>query len=908
MKKTLDTPFERVYFINHSHIDHTWWDSPEACKKRNDEIINVLLDISALNPQFKFSYETTAALMEYLARYPERKEEVCGLLNSHRLDIGGLYASANADACSEETIARNFYFGKRWLEKVLRYSPRIAKEYDTPGHAFQMPQLLRSAGMDVFVISRGPHGCFYWVGPDGSEALTCCIPYNWSYWRKLGVSFDETERRMPAELERGAASFPGSSLLIPDGDDMTLPNECLVDIVRRWNEQYDRPKLALSTLDEFVDAIRPLKLPQRSGDMPNLWVGIHSLQIEATRDSKLVQNLLPTAEALHVLLSVHKNDFGGYPAEKIDSCWMRTLLVADHNWGGKDQTRHGAEGDEYKRGLAAAALRDCRRLIEDAFEGLSGMLLGKETPTDMPVFVFNPVAWNRTDVASVEVKCGVPGLEGIAVANAEGGSVPFAATVLEKHGDDTIRRARVDFLCRDLPSLGYLTYHIKPVVGAGTGRKETEVSVQQLDVGEVIPACPTGTNQSTSTGSVDAHSVGANSFAHSPLCEQQQSSPFCKRGEGGFPDRTLENRFYRVEFSEDGTCIKNLFDKELGLELAGKFKTSLGPFEFEFGMFELFGIGLKLSVPDQSFFENPENQGTGESVSPTGEVWRASDYPATVRIESNSDLSKSIIAESEFVESKRCQRVVLYDGLKRIDLHFELDWGGKPDTALYLQMPNTLMSGQKFIDVPFAVHREGNELMDFWIDESSPLKFKLRGMQDWVCFEDEGRGFAIATRWPMIDFTLVPSFPLMWTNNDSGFFFGERYLQKGKHRFSFSITSYKGSWLENRIHHWGKQWSKPLLSVIGQTEPIRRSQSYLSVEPTNIIVSAVKKAHDDAVVVRLYEITGKKTEARLNSSFPIKLAALTNLIETVSESLPAQQGFVNLSFNPFEIKNVKLYL
>ncbi|MBI5116742.1 hypothetical protein HZA56_09740 [Candidatus Poribacteria bacterium] len=881
--------------MNHSHIDHTWWDSPEACKRRNDEIINGVLDACASNPQFKFSYETTAALMDYLTRYPQRNAEIRKLLDTRRLDIGGLFASANVDACSEETIARNFYFGKRWLEKTFGYSPGIAKEYDTPGHALQTPQLVRSAGMDVFVISRGPRGCFYWVGPDGAEILTCSIPYNWSYWRKLGVSFEETERRLPDELQKGAASYHGANLLVPDGDDMTVPNLRLVEIVNRWNEAYDRPKLVLSTLDEFADSIRPLKLPRRSGDMPNLWVGIHSLQIEATRDSKLVQNMLPIAEALHVLFSISKNDFGTYPAEEIDSCWMRALLVADHNWGGRDKARHGPEGDEYKQGLAAAALRDCRRLVERAFDGLSNALMGKEAPTDMPVLVFNPVAWERTDVASVEVKCGVPGLGAIEVVNHKNEPVPFGIAVLEKHRDDTIKRARAAFLCCDLPSLGYSTYYIKPVVESASASSVLADSPahgdgQSLDVGarRAVPLQQNIESVKNETNVPQSIDVGA----------QHASSS----------NGAIENQFYRIEFSEDGSCIKSLYDKELGLELAGKFKTSLGPFEFEFGMFELFGIGLKLTVPDQSFFENPENEGTGESVGPTGEVWRASDYPATINVENNGSLSKSIIAEGGFVNSKRRQKVALYEGLKRIDLHLELDWGGKPDTTVYLQMPNTLMNGRKFIDVPFAVHRDGNELMDFWIDESLPVKFKLRGMQDWVCFEDGGHGLAIATRWPMIDFTLVPAFPLVWTNNDSGFFFGERYLQKGKHVFSFSLTSYKGNWLENGIHRWGKQWPKPLLSYICQTEPIESARSYLSVDAKNIIISALKKAHDeDAIVVRLYEIAGKKTDARLHTSFPLKRATLTNLIETASRNLILRQGFLNLSFNPFEVKTVKLY-
>jgi alpha-mannosidase len=809
-----------------------------------------MLDTCASNPEFKFSYETTAALLAFLERKPERTDEMRALLKAGRLDIGGLFVSANADACSEEAIARNFYFGKKWLEDVLGYSPTIAKEYDPPGHTLQMPQLIRSSGMEALAISRGPQGVFSWLAPDGSEILTCCVRYNQSYWRKLGVSYEETEKNLPAELERAATMYAGPDLLILDGDDMTLPNPRLPEIVEQWNQNYDRPKLALSTLEDYVRRVRRRGLPHRSGDMPNLWAGIHSLQVDTIRDVKTLQNLLPFTEALHTFLGVQKQSFERYPIEKIDSCWRRILLVADHNWGGKDETRHGPEGDEYKRALALETLRECRKLIEQAFDGLSKALLSEESTAEMPVLVFNSLSGERTDVASIEISCDIPGLEGIEVANHKEEVIPFGTTVLERHSDDTILRARADFLCRDLPSLGYSTYYIKPIVN----RQDGEASTQP----------------------------GA---------------------------RVMENEYYRIELSEDGSSIESLYDKDLSFELAGKFPTSVGPFEFEFRMFELFGIGLQLTIPDQSFFENPENEGTGESVSPTGEIWHASDHPTETTLERNGTLSQSLVMEGEFAGSRRIQRIVLHSEIKRVDLHVELDWKGTPNAALYLQMPNTLMDGQMYMDVPFAVHRDGNELTDFWLDEDSPLKFKLRGIQDWLCFEKGGRGLAVATRWPVIDYTIVPAFTLMWTNDNSGFFIGERYRQVGKHSFSFSLTSYAGEWRENKMHLWGRQWARPLCTFFGEAKPVEAQHSYLSVDSDNVVVSAVKKAHDeDAIVIRLYEVAGQKTETRLRTPFTIRQARTTNLIETAARKLASQGDSVKLSFRPFEIKTIKLYL
>jgi len=849
MGKKLDTQYKRIHFVNHSHVDHTWWNSPEVCQERNDEIINNILDLCAENPDFKFSYETTAALIGYLERNPGRKDDLSKLLKAGRLDVGSLFVSVNADVCSEEAIARNFYLGKRWLETTLGYSPAITKEYDTPGHTLQMPQLVRSAGMDVMVITRGPKGGFLWVGPDRSEIFTFCVPYNWSYWRKLGVDFEQTEKNLPAELERAAEHYAGPDLIIPDGDDMTMPNAQLLAIIEDWNKNYDSPELVLSTLEDCIENLRSKKFRRRAGDMPNIWAVIHALQIQPTHDMKMLQSLLPAAEALGVFLSLRKGNFKNYPAKEIESCWKRALLVADHNWGGKDKDSQGIEGDKFKAKSVKDGLNDCRRAIGLVFEGITYALTEKESLLGMPMLVFNPSSWKRTEPVSVEVTCSFQGLEGIEIVNPDDETVPFHLEVLERHDDDTIYKARADFLCRDLPSLGYSTYYAKPTI-----EKMEDSAEQQAD------------------------------------------------------DKIIENEFYRVEFFEDGSSIKSIYDKELDMELAGRFAVSVGPMEFEFGMFELFGIGMRLTVPEQSFFENPENEGTGESVELTGDFWHASDCPAEIKVEHRGRFSRSLIAEGEFHGSPYRRKVTLYEGIKRIDLHLDLDWKGQSNTALFLQMPNAFMDGQTYLDLPFAVHKNGEELSEFWIDESLPVKFKVRGIQDWLCFEKDGRGLAMATRWPIVDLTMVPGFPLMWTNDDSGFFIGERYRQAGKHSFDFSLTSYDGTWQDNAIHQWGKQWAKQPLTLLTEDAPDEESRSYISVDSANIVITAFKKAEDeDAIVVRLYEATGKKTATRLNASFLIKQAQTTNLIETTAKKLAVQKDSIKLSFRPFEIKTIKLY-
>jgi alpha-mannosidase len=850
MGKKLDSPFDTIYFINHSHIDHTWWNSPDYCKKRNQEIITELLSVAAVEPDFRFSYETTASLLAYLEKYPDRKEEIGNLLRQRRLDAGGLFVSANDDVCSPEAIVRNFLYGTGWLQRTFEYTPKVAKEFDTPGHPVQLPQLVRGAGMKALGFTRGPQGIFYWAGPDGTEILTMCIPYNWSYWRKLGVNFEETEKRLPAELERAAQKFSGPDLVIPDGDDMTLPNAGLVEICKKWNTEYDRPKLRLATFDQVVDMFGRRRFTRRKGDIPNLWVVIHTLQVETTQKLRTIQTMLFSLELLSSIDCINKRTYKSYPTAALDSLWQRCLLVADHNWGGKDETRHGARSDEYKQTLMQKSLHEIKNLTENVFLSLTKSIMTKEPSLGMPILVFNPCSWQRDDIVSLNLDCGIAGLQAIEVVNAEGIPVPAGYDVTERHKDGSIHRASAEILARDIPSVGYSMFYVQPVLQ----KKE------------------------------DGDKTSKN-------------------------NRTIENDYYKVTFAEDGSYIESIYYKQLEKDLAQRTAVSLGPLELEFGTFELFGIGMKLAVPDQSYFEDPEHEGSGESVEPTGEIFRAGDQPATITATLKGGLSQTLTAEGEFAGASCRRSVTLYDGLKRIDLHVEFDWAGKPDVALFLQMPNSLMNGQKFIDVPFAVHTDGEELTDFWVDENMPVKFKIRGVQDWLAFEEEGLGLAIATRWPIIDLTSLPAFPLMWTNDSSGFFFGERYRQKGKHRFSFSLTSYRGTWLENRIHQWGKQWNNPVLTYSGSESAEVPSRSFISIGAPNVLLSAFKKAVDDeTVIVRLYETAGKRTETELILSFPIKEAKVTNIIETTSRKIPAAKQSVKLKFGPFEIKTIKLFL
>ena len=76
--------------------------------------------------------------------------------------------------------------------------------------------------------------------------------------------------------------------------------------------------------------------------------------------------------------------------------------------------------------------------------------------------VFNTLGWPRTDLAEVTVGFSDRGVAGVTLTDAAGRDVPVQLKEAARYGDGGLKVARLAFLARDVPALGYSTYHVVP--------------------------------------------------------------------------------------------------------------------------------------------------------------------------------------------------------------------------------------------------------------------------------------------------------------------------------------------------------------------------------------------------------------------------------------------------------------
>ena len=80
----------------------------------------------------------------------------------------------------------------------------------------------------------------------------------------------------------------------------------------------------------------------------------------------------------------------------------------------------------------------------------------------IPIVVFNTLGWPRTDVAEVEVGFDEPGVLDLDLLDPLGHETAVQVLRADRYGAAGIQQARICFVAREVPALGYATYRVVP--------------------------------------------------------------------------------------------------------------------------------------------------------------------------------------------------------------------------------------------------------------------------------------------------------------------------------------------------------------------------------------------------------------------------------------------------------------
>jgi len=132
----------------------------------------------------------------------------------------------------------------------------------------------------------------------------------------------------------------------------------------------------------------------------------------------------------------------------------------------------------------------------------------------------------------------------------------------------------------------------------------------------------------------------------------------------------------------------------------------------------------------------------------------------------------------------------------------------------------------------------------------------------------------------------------------------------GRQVFRYGILFHKGGWEETKAWKVSHNFNVPLVaSFTGIHEgKLPKETSFLTLNNDALIISAIKKSEtDDGVIIRLYNIRGRRIEGKLEFSKKVKRAFITDLDEKEKTKIKIDgANCVKVLFKPFQIVTLKL--
>ncbi|SDD95101.1 glycoside hydrolase family 38 N-terminal domain-containing protein [Auraticoccus monumenti] len=582
-----------IHLVHHSHLDIGYTDPQPRIQAEQRSYLDSALDLCRATDdwpeesRFRWAVESLWTFEQWAALRPRSDvEELLERVRDGQVELTAMPYNLHTDTCSTDE-----------LHELLRTAREVrdrhgvdfssAMQTDVPGTVAGFPDALAEVGVRYLSVANNwagrsmPHTnggddlpqLFWWTTPAGNRVLVWMTdsPHGLAYLEGpfLGFSedYESVDRLLPAYLTSNARNpypFP-PGVFGWHGDPVSTrepyPWDVLhlrtqgwigdngparlaaAEIVRRWNETWEWPRLRTSTNEEFfTDAEHRLgdRLPTFEGDWGDWWV-------EGVGSAALPQALVRGAQARVTdaqVLSQAARLLGGEANDtEVDQArdtYRSISLFNEHTWGASNSWLSGDEGADSGElqwhWKAAHALAAQER--SEAFLEKSAAVLGAQLPTGpgavVSVHAVNTQAVPRTSTVRFLLRESlVPTAAPVEVRDGRSGApLPF---VEEAQHNRTHREAG-----------RWLRVHVPDVPALGVVSLDVHILGLAAATSSSSPATDEGLPGRDAT-----HDAGS---PHPPELPRSELL-------------TLRNEHLQVRFDERRSCIASIVELATGREL-----------------------------------------------------------------------------------------------------------------------------------------------------------------------------------------------------------------------------------------------------------------------------------------------------------------------------------------------------
>jgi alpha-mannosidase len=474
-----------VRLTGNAHIDAAWlWPWTETVEVVRKTFATAL-QLMDEYPDYTYT-QSAAAYSEWMAnKYPDEYKQIQERVKQGRWElVGGMWVEPDLNMPDGESQVRQLLVGQRYFKDKFGVVTRVGWNPDSFGYNWQLPQIYKRSGLDYFVTQKMawndttqlPLKVFWWQSPDGSRVLTY-FPHDYVN--------DIDPVRIASDVARARELNPGLTEMMHlygIGDHGGGPTRSMLDSGVHWADpkmvappmKWGFAQAFFSDIEGQLDtehapvwnyktlATGDTKLPEPSAGKISLPVwndelyfeyhrGVFTTQAQHKRSMREAEEQMLNAEKISSLAWL---DGASYPGERLREAWKKVLFNQFHDLAAGSGIGVIYQDAQRDYDVVRWTARDSSAR---SFHRLASEINTRAAP-GVPVMIWNPLAWDRTDLVGVDVQMPEPAREGIAVIDAKGNALPVQ--ILSQ--DAATHSFHLLVEAKNVPSMGYEVVHIVP--------------------------------------------------------------------------------------------------------------------------------------------------------------------------------------------------------------------------------------------------------------------------------------------------------------------------------------------------------------------------------------------------------------------------------------------------------------
>ncbi len=340
----------KITVTGHTHIDVAWLWRVRETRQKMARSMATALTLMGEYPDYKFMYNQGYLLDTLAQDYPELFDGLKAAQAGGQFEIeGALWLEPDANMTSGESLVRHILKGIRYHQREFGVDPKTVWLPDTFGYSAALPQIMRLAGLEVFVThkmswndtNRMPHESFWWEGLDGSRVPTYFLTTQPMESSSIGTTYcpDLKASHVMGTWRRYAQKGTNDELMLVygHGDGGGGPTREMLEHIRRMERGIPGcPTVEHGHMGPYFE--RLVARMQAAPEAYPAWVGELYLEFhrgtftsvaKVKRNNRRAEAALREIEALASLADLR--GAYAYPKARIDALWDIVLLNQFHD-------------------------------------------------------------------------------------------------------------------------------------------------------------------------------------------------------------------------------------------------------------------------------------------------------------------------------------------------------------------------------------------------------------------------------------------------------------------------------------------------------------------------------------------------------------------------------------------------